>query len=78
MITFQQRGPRRVEIALIKNLASNRSRGVIQNSQTPLNRNVQVYFLQGWISRRLIVKGHTRGYTEPCIAIIRSLRNDPF
>jgi hypothetical protein len=54
MVTFQQRGPRR---ALIKNLASNRFRGVIQNSQTPLNRNVKVYFLQGWISRRLIVKG---------------------
>lgn len=42
---------------MIKNLASNRFRGVIQNSQTPLNRNVKVYFLQGWISRRLIVKG---------------------
>lgn len=48
-------------IALIKNLASNRSRRVIQNSQTPLNWNVKVYFLQGGISRRLIVKRHPRG-----------------
>lgn len=51
-------------IALIKNLASNRSRRVIQSSQTPLNWNVKVYFLLGGLSRGLIVKGHTRGYVS--------------
>lgn len=49
---------------MIKNLASNRSRRVIQSSQTPLNWNVKVYFLLGELSRGLIVKGHTRGYVS--------------